>query len=207
MADYNTFKKWKANQRLVRAAEDIRIEKSRLEKNGRKKSAKTNNASPFLARKKVEIEERGPSDDRNILSFDQRKVSITVVGNAGVPSARSPPSKLKANQPQQHHLEKVEQQRSVRFHKYDEVFTANGKEYVYSQHTREEERENNFDIVDHFEEAARDVAYFFKCLKKELRKEAKNKLRKKPPAASTTKQSLLTFEEREKYIIDQPFGF
>jgi hypothetical protein len=186
MAETNAFKRWKANQRLVRAAEDIRIEKNRLEKNGRKSYAKANNSTPIVSRKNVAMEERGPSDDRNVLSFDQRKVSITVVGNAGIPSARSSQTKLKAN----HHSEKAEQQRSVRFHKYDEVFSANGKEYVYSQRTREEERENNYDIVDHFEEAARDVAYFFSCLRKELRKEAKNKLRK--PSASA-KEKLVEF--------------
>ena len=56
--------------------------------------------------------------------------------------------------------------KSVTFHKYDQVIHASRQmEYVYSLYQYEAEREKQeYDVVDEFENAVRDVGYFFQCL-------------------------------------------
>jgi len=60
--------------------------------------------------------------------------------------------------------------RSVVFHRYDEVIDENGgKNYIYSLYDLEEEEERiNRDLVNKVEEKISDFGYFFKVLGKDL---------------------------------------
>lgn len=60
--------------------------------------------------------------------------------------------------------------RSVMFHRYDEVIDENGgKNYIYSLYDLEEEEErNNRDLANKVEEKISDFGYFFKVLGRDL---------------------------------------
>lgn len=61
----------------------------------------------------------------------------------------------------------------VSFHRYDEVIWNDRKEYIYSLHDVELEREKaNYDLIAKIEDAFGDAAYFFRCLHKDIREKA-----------------------------------
>lgn len=56
--------------------------------------------------------------------------------------------------------------KTVRFHKYDEVWNGGPREFVYSLYDRERQEETERDIADDFEDVVGNVSHFFKCIKK-----------------------------------------
>lgn len=60
------------------------------------------------------------------------------------------------------------QKKSVRFHKYDEVWNGGPREFVYSLYDRERQEETDRDLADDFEDVVGNVTHFFKCIKKGL---------------------------------------
>jgi hypothetical protein len=61
--------------------------------------------------------------------------------------------------------------KSVTFHKYDTVVSSSNKmEYIYSLYYNEmeNEKEQDYDVVDDIESAMNDVGYFFQCLQQSI---------------------------------------
>jgi hypothetical protein len=55
--------------------------------------------------------------------------------------------------------------KSVRFHKYDEVWNGGPREFVYSLYDREQQEETERDLADDFDDVVGNVSHFFRCIK------------------------------------------
>lgn len=107
-------------------------------------------------------EARDPQESGNFVG----RFNITVSNKVDNSGKLEPEKKFKS---------KSFAEKSVRFHRYDEVIYDNRTDYEYSRHEREVEEEANRDLVDNLEEMMGDFGYFFRCLKDGIAEEASNR--------------------------------
>jgi hypothetical protein len=117
-----------------------------------------------------------------------RRFHVTVV-KTRTESTTPPEPNVVAAQSDIMLLREPAEKKSVRFHKYDEVWNGGPREFVYSLYDREQHEETERDLTDDFDDAVGNVSHFFRCIKEGIEdvttsKKSQHRRSPSPPPSS-----------------------
>jgi hypothetical protein len=128
-----------------------------------------------------------------------RRFHVTVVKTrTESPSLSSPPPPSDQDSPLSMTLGVGGVKKSVRFHKYDEVWNGGSRNFVYSLYDREQQEEiEHRDLVDELDGVVGNMSHFFRCIKEGIEDVTNKNPRRSPPLRSRSPS--FSDEDEESY--------